>query len=76
MSLEAMKIALIVLESFEPWGEGIWRSTENIDLDEAIKALRKGIAETQKQEADRIRPKGKSWLTVNPDGNIEMREIK
>jgi len=30
----------------------------------------------EKREAERIRPKGKSWLTVNPEGNIEMREIK
>ncbi len=42
----------------------------------AERILGTAIAEAERREAERIRPKGKSWLTVNPEGNIEMREIK
>jgi hypothetical protein len=76
MSIEAMRQALEVLDSFEPWDQKLWMLAENIDVDKTIKALREAIAEAERREAERIRPKGKSWLTVGPGGNIEMRELK
>lgn len=76
MSIEAMRQALEALDSFEPFDQKLWMLAENIDVDKTIKTLREAIAEAERREAERIRPKGKSWLTVNPEGNIEMREIK
>jgi hypothetical protein len=76
MSIKAMKLALESL--------GVIRAScsaghmIHADNEAAIteRILRTAIAEAERLEAERIRPKGKSWLTVNPEGNIEMREIK
>ena len=80
MSIEAMKQALSTLEGWANHGEWVWPEsaleTCKRNTEYAIPALRQAIAEAERREAERIRPKGKSWLTVNPEGNIEMREIK
>ena len=50
MSIEAMRQALEVLDSFEPLDQKLWMLEENIDVDKTIKALREAIAEAQKRE--------------------------
>jgi hypothetical protein len=50
MSIEAMRQALEVLDSFEPLDQKLWMLEENIDVDKTIKALREAIAEAEKRE--------------------------
>jgi hypothetical protein len=50
MSIEAMKQALRTLDAFTPHGRVTWILTEEVDVDEAVVALRKAIEQTEKQE--------------------------
>lgn len=76
MSIEAMKLALESLDVIRAScsaGRMIHADNEAA-ITERI--LRTAIAEADRREAERIRPKGKSWLTVNTEGDIEMRKLK
>jgi very-short-patch-repair endonuclease len=73
MSIEAMKQAHQALLSAANCVEYQEIAEE---FKQEAKKLRQAIEQAEKQLAQSIRPKGKSWLTVNADGNIEIREIK
>jgi hypothetical protein len=77
-SIKAMNLVLKSLKIIKTsYSEGRVAHAEN-EMAIAEYILLQAIAEAEKQaekQEAQCRPPGKSWLTVNPEGNLEMRKL-